>query len=196
MSNEKFILSVGFSRPHKWKPLAWLIMLIEGLDSSHTFITWKNTRIKRRKIFEAVGAGTRELKNTTFRAHNRVVELYEFEVSADISLEEAEILVEQYSIDVVGTKYGFKALCGLAWMRLANFAYRAIGSKKRSQNPFKDGKYSQVCVEAGADLLQKITKLKLPGDIEDYGIKEYRDFVKSHGRKVSQDKIDRINQKS
>lgn len=190
MSNT-FTVCVGFSRPKKWKIFAWLIMLFEGTDFSHTYVTWRNSRIDRRKVFEAVGGGTRSIKNTTFRSHNEVVDLYEFTITTDS--EKAEIEIEQYVTDIVGTKYSIKHLMGLAYMRAMNFMCKVIHAKKRYGNPFKDGKYSQICVEAGADLVQKILKIKLPGNIEDLGLVEYHDLISKLGKKVSKERLDRIN---
>ena len=78
-------------------------------------------------------------------------------------------------------------------MRVKNCFYRLIKSDKKACNPFRDGKYSQICVESGARVIELSKKLDLPGNIEDYGLKEFHDFVKKHGKKVAQEKIDRIN---
>ena len=71
-----------------------------------------------------------------------------------------------------------------------------IKSDKKAGNPFKDGKYSQICVEAGARVIELSKKVNMPGNIEDYGLREFHDFVKEHGKKVPQEKIDRINRVS
>jgi hypothetical protein len=69
--------SVGFSKPKKFKPLAFLIMLVGGTKYSHTFNTWKCTEISRRKVFEAVGSGIRIISNVTFKEQDRML-LYIF----------------------------------------------------------------------------------------------------------------------
>ena len=35
-------LSIGESRPHKWKLFAWLIELVEKTDHTHSFASWKD----------------------------------------------------------------------------------------------------------------------------------------------------------
>jgi hypothetical protein len=181
-------ISIGFSRPKKWKPLAWLIQKAEGSEYSHVFVTWHCTNIDRRKVFEAVGSGIRILSNTNFKKNAHIVELYQFEV------EDATLFkIEQEAHDMTGKPYGYKALLGLAIMRVFNFFNRVFGLKGKQHNPFKDGNYSQVCVEAGGMVLDKI--VDLPLEFEDFGLKEFNDVVKSHGKRVSQRKVNKINRR-
>ena len=186
-------ISILLTSPKKNKPFAEGIKLVEGTDFSHIAVTWKNTRIDRRKVFEAVGAGTRNLKNTTFKKINNIKRIYRFEVPEEIGQESLEIVLEQYSIDVVGTSYGFKHIVGLLLMRVGNFLAKAIGSKKKFHNPYKDGKYSQICVEAAAYVLSLI-KIKTPKEIEDYGLVEFEDWLKAVGGvRLEQERVDSIN---
>lgn len=183
-------VSIGFSKPKKWKPLAWLIQKIEGTEYSHVFVTWHCSSIQRRKVFEAVGSGIRILSNVNFKKHAEVVDLFHFEAS-----DEQIIQIEQETHDQTGQPYGTKAIIGLGIMRLFNVFNRLFKLKGRQGNPFKDGEYSQVCVEAAARILFKLIKLPLPEDIENYGLKEMHDLVEKHGIKVSQSKLDKINGK-
>ena len=57
--SEKYTVSIGFSRRKKFAILSELIRLVEGTDFSHTFVSWKCTNIDRRKVYEAVGGGSR-----------------------------------------------------------------------------------------------------------------------------------------
>lgn len=182
-------ITIGFSRPKKWKPLAQLIKLIEGTSYSHVFVTWKCTNIDRRKVFEAVGSGIRILSNVNFKKHAEVVELYHFYVD-----DETLFKIEQQAHDMTGKPYGYKAIIGLGIMRLFNFFNRLFRLKGKQHNPFKDGDYSQVCVEAGGMVLSKI--IELPHNFEDFGLQEFHDLVEKHGEKVPQESIDRINGKN
>jgi hypothetical protein len=188
MSDEKYIISIGCSRPKDWKPLAEAIMLAEGTNFSHVFVSWKCTNIGRRKVYEAVGSGSRKISNERFKEKAHVVEIYQFEVSLEDLFK-----VDRFTHDQAGTPYGYKHLVGLTLMRIKGFLYRIMGLSRKAHNPFKDGDYSQICVEAGALVIQLAKNLKLPGNIEDYGLKEFYEFAKKHGKKVPQEKIDRIN---
>lgn len=178
-------VSIGFSRPKTWKPLASLIMLIEGTKYSHVFVTWHCTEIDRRKIFEAVGSGIRILSNVNFKKHAEVIELYSFNIT-DIDL----ITIEQQAHDMTGRPYGYKALIGLGIMRLFNMVNRVLRLKGRQHNPFKDGDYSQICVEAAGMVLKNI--YDLPYDFEDYGLPQVNKLAQS-GNKASKEILDRIN---
>lgn len=181
-------MTVGFSRPKKWKPIAELIMLLEGTDYSHVFVTWRCTNIQRRKVFESVGSGSRILSNITFKKHAHVHSLYHFEVD-DATL----FKIEQATHDQSGRPYGYKALLGLGFMRCMNFFNRLLGLKGRQNNPFKDGDYSQVCVESAAMVLKYARPDIYFGEIENYGLKEMKTLVEKYGQKVPEDKIARIN---
>jgi hypothetical protein len=185
--NKKYKVSIGLSRPNKWKILAWLIMLIEGTKYSHVFVTWKCEAIQRRKIFEAVGSGIRILSNVNFKKHAKVIELYDFYVDKKTLIE-----IERDAHDMSGRPYGIKALFGLAWMRLVNCFYRIIKRSKKTTNPFKDGDYSQVCIEAGGMVLNRIEKLVK--NYEDMGLKDFKHILLSHcDDHANQARLDRIN---
>ena len=183
-------ISIGFSRPKMWKPLAWLIMLIEGTNYSHTFVTWHCKEINRRKVFEAVGSGIRILSNVNFKKHAEVIELYHFYINDTVLSE-----IEQEAHDMTGRPYGFKAILGLAIMRLFNFINRLLKLKGKQGNPFKDGKYSQICIEAIGLVLKRIVN-ELPLDFENIGLMECNEIVKKEGEQAPQNKLDRINGKT
>ena len=181
-------VGIGFSKPKKWKPLSWIIQLVEGTNYSHVFVTWYCKNIQRRKVFEAVGSGIRILSNVTFKKKSEVVKLYYFEVD-DKTLNE----IEQKAHDLSGRSYGFKAIIGLGIMRLFNWFNRLFGISGKQHNPFKDGERSQVCVETGGIVLSKI--VDLPNKFEDYGLLEFEHLIAKHGISVSRDKIEHINGK-
>lgn len=184
-------VSIGFSKPKKWKPLAASIMWIGGTEYSHTFVTWRCEEIDRRKVFEAVGSGIRILSNVTFKEHAIVVELYHFEVSAETLKE-----IEQMAHDMAGGAYGYKALIGIGITKIFNFFNEKVKLKGRqTTNVFKDGDKSNVCIEAAARVLFKVLKRKLPDNIENYELDEYNKITRETGKKAPQKLLDRINGK-
>lgn len=186
----KHIVSIGFSKRKGFNIISRLISLVEGTEFSHTFVSWKCTFIDRRKVYEAVGSGSRKISNVRFKEKAEVTDIFQFEVD-----EETLAKIDQFTHDESGTPYGYKHLLGIGIMRVKNVWYKLIGSKKKAGNPFKDKHYSQICVEAGAYVMKQ-AGIELPGNVEDYGLREFYDFCTKHGKKVSQEKIDKINGKA
>ena len=185
------ILSIGESRPKKWKPIAALIQLIEGIDHSHSFITYKDARLSDiRYVAEARGGGCRVLSNHEFKLQNEIVRIYRYEVDQE-TLDDIHREVHL----LLARPYGKIHLVGLLWIRLLNFIYRLFEIRKKATNPFKDGDYSQICVELSAKALYKAIKKPIPKWIEDYGLVEMHELNEAFGDPVPQEKIDKINGK-
>lgn len=181
-------VSIGFSKPHDLSCISKAIMAVEDTDFSHSFVTWKDRDIDRRKVFEAVGAGVRIVGNKFFKSKSKIIHLFEFEVN-----EKIVVWLDQYSHDNAGKPYGYKHILGLLLMRIGNWGARKVGKPNHFKNPFKDGNYSQICVEAGAYVIEQGLGVDLPGNVEDYGLREYLAFCRQHGKEVEQERIDRIN---
>lgn len=176
-------LSIGESKPKKWKPLASLIMLIEGTDHSHSFVSYKDSRLpKVRYVAEARGSGFRVISNHHFKRENHVVRIFQYEVD-QITLDEIHMEIHL----LLAKPYSYKQLIGLLIMRIAKMFTIRI------PNPFKDGKFSLICVEASARALFKAIKRILPSTIEDYGLKEMHGLNLKHGKQVSKEILARIN---
>lgn len=154
------ILSIGESHPKHWKPGAAIIKAVEGLDHTHSFVSWHDEILDIRKVGEARGGGGRIVANKQFRAENLVVRVFQYEISQ----EQAKAL----EIWMWGNlmPYGYKHMLGLGLLRLE----RLWNSK--AQNRLKDGGFSMVCVELTARAIEAALKVDLAGDIEDYGLKE------------------------
>ena len=183
-------ISIGFSRPKKTKFLSSLIMLIEGTNYSHVFVTWTCPYIKKRKVFEAVGSGVRIVSNHIFKEQAEVIELYDFYVS-----EEKLIYIEQKVHAMLGRPYSFKALFGLAFMRLCNWFNRVFKVAGIQHNPYKDGRYSQICVEAGGVVLEEL--VFKPVEYEDFGLIDFNNLTRLLAfNKADQERLDRINGKN
>lgn len=182
-------ISIGFSKPKKWKSLSSLIMLVEGTSYSHVFVTWHCKDLNRRKVFEAVGSGIRILSNVTFKKNAEVVKLYDFYVD-----DHALLRIEQTSHDLTGRPYGTLSLVGLLIMRAFNFFNRVFDFRGRQHNPFKDGKFSQVCVEASGVVLDEVYPNNI--EYEDFGLKEINVLVRMlSSESADKDRLDKINGK-
>lgn len=182
-------LSVGESKPHKWKIGAAGIMAVECTDHSHTFISWKD-QLGLRWVAEAKGSGVRMVSNIEFKQVNQVTNIFDYEVT-DEQLNKAIRFVWTN----LPVKYAFKQIAGLFEMRIVNFLYRCVGSKRRANNRFRDGDFSQICSEFAVRTVETATGVKAPGILENYGLIETHAFNMKHGKQKEQAIIDKINNK-
>ena len=158
------ILSVGESRPKKFKIGAEILMAVEGTDHSHSFISWRDESLGIRKVAEARGGGGRIVINEQFRQENHIVRVFQYEI-CPISLRELEIWIWGHL-----RPYGYKYNLGIGIMRLKSL-FRC-----KSVNPFKDGDFSMVCVELTARAIALSMGIQLPYSIEDFGLKEMHEL--------------------
>jgi len=179
---EKVVLTIGESRPKTWKPLASLIMLVEGSDASHFFVSWRCTNLDVRKVGEARGSGGRLISNNEFKRTNRVVRGHQYEVSEETLFKVEKFLWENLK------GYAYKQIIGILWMRIVGL----LGIK--ISNPFRDGARSMVCTEVVLRVIEIIKGIDLPE--EDFGIVETQKFnIKHRDNEISKDKLERINRK-
>lgn len=155
------MIKVLLTRPKGFfKPISWLIRLCENTPFSHVCLSWDSHSLQRSLVYEAVGSGVRFLGSKQFLNHVDVVKSFYFPVGED-----AKRVMIQFCVDQSGSSYSKCHLIGLGLMRLA----KLFG--KRIANPFKDGEYSQVCVEAIVRALKE-AGLDLGIDAEDSGLIE------------------------
>jgi hypothetical protein len=165
------ILSIGESKPKKWKPIAEIIKAVEGTDHTHSFISWHDEALDFRKVSEARGGGGRIVINHQFREENHVVRVFQYEITKEKLIELERWIWEHMR------PYGYKHMLGLAWMRLE------MQWNPKAKNHFKDGEFSMVCVELSARAIQLATGIALPGDVEDYGLLEMHDINMENAHK-------------
>lgn len=178
----KIILTIGESKPHKWKPVSWLIMLIEGTDHSHSFVSWRDPRLDVRKVAEARGSGGRIISNHEFKRCNHVVRGHHYYVT-----QEQIDKIEKFIWDNL-KGYSRKQIVGILLMRLAKIFGHKI------HNPFGDGHKSMICVELSANVIAIAKDLKL--NIEDIGmIEAHKLNLKHRDGEISKEVLSRINSK-
>jgi len=181
-------LSILKTKPKSFKPLAWLIMKIEGTDFSHVAISYKDDSMGVRYVAEARASGIRILSNTQFKEDNYITSGSHYECS-----DERLIEVHKYIYNQLAKNYGKKHLLGLGIMRLKLLICKIIKCDKKPGNPFKDGSHSQICCELGLNVIKLVKDVVLPVDIEDCGLKEFNRIDLKHGTPIPQEKIDKIN---
>lgn len=176
-------LSIGESRPKSWKPMAQAIKLVEGTDHTHSFASYKDPRTGIRIVAEARGGGCRVVTNHHFKDENHVVRIFQYKIT-----EEQLLAYEHYIWEQLGRPYAHKQLAGLLLMR----------SGITAGNPFKDGDFSQICVELSGKGIAHALGIELPSGIEDWGLREmhaYNQYMYSINKcdLVTPEKLRRIN---
>lgn len=141
---------VGFSRPKKWKPFAWLIMKGYGIDYDHVYVKFHSTTYDRDVIYQASGLMVNFMSNKRFDNENLTVAEYEIEIS-----DEANIAIIQFAMDNAGVPYGILEAVGLMWVRAMELI------NKHVSNPFADGGTTYVCCELVGYILQEHLGIKI-----------------------------------
>lgn len=149
-------VTIGFSRPKKWKPFAWLIMIAYGIDYDHVYVKIRSDKYGRDLIYQASSVMVNFMGTDVWGANNDVVAEFEIEMS-----DENYVKMMQFAIDNAGKPYGIKQIVGLAWVRVCQLAGRKVS------NPFADDGATFVCSEIGACVLQDFDGVNLGESVDD-----------------------------
>jgi hypothetical protein len=160
---------IGFSRNNN-SVLSKTIRLIEGSEYSHVYIR-KESKYGE-YIYQASGLQVNFMNIDIFKAHNTIVEEYEFELPD----EKKEKLIA-FFVKYCGTSYGTKSL----FKMLAVLACQRVGVKLHLKG---DGTETFVCSELGAFFCEEILGIDIPEDIDFVTPKSLNPFVKAHGKRV------------
>lgn len=134
---------VGFSRPIKTKPFAWLIQKAYGINYDHVYIKIYSESLNRFLIYQASGTMVNFMGTAYWDTENIPVLEHNIFLTDDNYK-----LFMQFAVDNAGKPYGTKECFGLAWVRIGEL----LG--KKWLNPFKDGGNTYVCSELVATILK------------------------------------------
>ena len=148
-------ITVGFSRPKKWKPFAWLIMTAYRIDYDHVYIKFHSDSLQRDVIYQASKSMINFMGTSVFESDNIVVREFQVKISA-----ESKVKLMQFAIDNAGKPYSLKEVVGLAWVKICSW----FG--KKVTNPFKEGTDEYVCSVLADYILENFTDKNPPGDFE------------------------------
>jgi hypothetical protein len=147
---------VGFSRPSKFKPFAWLIQKTYGVSYDHVYIRIHSEKYSRDVIYQASKTMVNFMGTDIFAADNVTIEQFE------VNINDANyIKLMQFAMDKAGTPYGVRECFGMAWVKICSWFGKKIS------NPFKDSGHTYVCSELAAYILQQYAGDVLPTDIDD-----------------------------
>lgn len=144
-------ITIGFSRPKKFKPFAWLIMKGYGINYDHVYIKFHSDKYNRDIIYQASQTMVNFMSNVIFLSDNEVVNEYSMDITADKKTE-----MIQFAMDNAGIPYGKLQAFGLAIVRI----FEVFG--KKINNPFGDGIKTFVCCKLAAYILENFA-----GDVID-----------------------------
>lgn len=161
----KEYIIIGFSRPRKFKLLAWIIQKIEHSDYSHAYTKTYSDSLERWLIYQASGLEVNFEGKQKFYEKNEAIKEYLFQVDA-----ETKQKFLQKAVDTIGTPYGIKQLIGIGIIRFGKF----IGIKLK--NPFRDGRATYVCSELVGELVQDLMDITID-DLDSLGPKELQQII-------------------
>jgi hypothetical protein len=147
---------VGFSKPNKWKPFAWLIMVAFNIPYDHVYIKYRSDKYDRNLIYQASKLMVNFMGDAQFLSENVIVDEFQVDIT-----EENKTAMVQFAIDNAGKPYGVKQIFGMAWVRINELLGRKI------TNPFQDEGQTYVCSELASYILQQYAGAQLPRDLDD-----------------------------
>lgn len=158
--------TIGFSRPKKWKPFAWLIMTAYKIPYSHVYIKFYSLKYNRWLIYQASGSMVNFMNIELFMDHADIVH----EVKLDLP-EQSRAKIIQFVIDYCGKPYGIKECLGFAIVKIASWFGKEI------TNPLSDNDNTLVCSELASLILKNCLNISLPKDPDDMSPKDVYDLL-------------------
>lgn len=160
-------IKVGFSKPNKWKPFSWLIMIGYNIPFDHVYISWNSKKLDRDIVYQASSTMVNFMGSVFFK-NNIVVDEFQIKLS-----DENYKKMVQFAIDTAGEPYGIKECFGLAYVRICEL----LGFKVK--NPFNADGTTYVCSELVGYILQEYANLKIDNDLADITPLEVYNCLKS-----------------
>ena len=161
---EKII--IGFSRPKKWKPFAWLIMKGFGTPYDHVYVKFHSESLDRDIIYQASKMMINFMGTVLFNLENIVVAEFEIEISP-----ESKKALMQFAVDNAGKPYSIKEAFGLGLVRICELFGKKI------KNPYKEGNSEYVCSILVDYILEKYADIGVKNDFENADPKDVYDLL-------------------
>jgi len=132
--------SIGFSTPHRFNPVSWLVRTLTGAKCSHTWFMYHDKDWGVDMVLEAHELGFRLIPYSRFKKLNIVISVY---APTSVDLDKGVSLVAR---KFLGTAYDFGGLFGMAFVLLGRWL------KKKWRNPLNTR--GVFCSEAAVIALQ------------------------------------------
>lgn len=157
---------IGFSRPHKWKPYAWMISKLWGTEYSHVYIRFYSKTYDRHMIYQASHLSVNFTELNNFLTVNKIVKEFPIDICPTNKTK-----MMQFAIDNASKPYGILSAIGLGIKQIA----ACLG--KKIKNPFADGKNTYICCELAGVILEQFTGADLGKDEDDLSPKDVYDYL-------------------
>jgi hypothetical protein len=164
-------LTVGFSKPKKWKPLAWMIMKGYSTPYSHVYIKLWSDKYQRFLIYQASHTLVNFMSTEVFDTESVVIEEFNLNIA-----DETRTKMMQFAIDNAGKPYGMMNVVGLSVKRLCELFGMKI------ENPFTDGNKTYVCCELVGAILKDEIKVAVDIPLDDLDPKDIYDILKEFSK--------------
>jgi len=142
-------VSIGFSRPSKWKLLSWIIRKVQGTDYSHVYLRFHSDSLDRDLIYQASGLQVNFVGKTLFEKDHIAVKEFDLQIS-----DEAHKKALQFAVDTAGMPYSIKQLFGI-------LVYSLTGKRV-----LQDGRSAYVCSELVAQMLSEDLGITITKDLD------------------------------
>jgi hypothetical protein len=149
-------ITIGFSKPKKWKLFAQLIMWGYNIPYSHVYIRLYSVSYQRHLIYQASHSMVNFMGVNVFNEENITTDEFRLDIS-DQNLKD----MMAFAIDNAGKHYGIKQAIGMGIVRVAEIFGKYI------KNPFADRAHTYVCSELCAHILKEFAGTSIPRDIDD-----------------------------
>lgn len=143
-------VAIGFSRPKKWMPLAWIIQKVQRTDYSHVYIKFTSDKYQRNLIYQASGLQVNFVGEAVFKDHCEIVKECVIQVS-----DETYTKMMTFAIDKAGYPYSIKQLFNIVLYMCTGKAH-ILGT----------GRDSYVCSELAAEMLKSILNVPISEDLD------------------------------
>lgn len=165
------VIYVGFSRPKKPTIVSKSIMFFIDAEFSHTYIKFRSASLEEELIYQASGLAVNFCGSDNFYINHESI----FEIPIEIS-EEVYKKTLKYCVRNAGTPYGVKQLLGF----VIYFVAKQLGFSLKN-NPYSDGKTTQVCSETVGLILEECLDLSLQEKEDLLTPKDIYDFLVNRG---------------
>jgi hypothetical protein len=159
-------ITIGFSKPKKFKIFAAAIQLLFGTPYDHVYIQFKSEFFSRGLIYQASKLMINFMGVDVFLAENKIVKEFDINIS-----DEALKNLVQFAIDNAGKPYGMKEAFGIGLVRVAEIFGKKI------DNPFRGRTETYVCSVLAAYVLKNFSGVELGEDYEDMSPKAVWDIL-------------------
>jgi hypothetical protein len=162
-------LTIGFSRPKKWKPYAAAIMAIDKTDFDHCYMKFDSPSWRCSFIYQSSGSRTNFVGDKFFFKNNIAVREYRIDISDEFYATMGNLMVSRE-----GLPYPIIPTIGKAFAVVWNKIFR-----KKISNPFKKYLSRPDCIQEASIILSAACKIEVPLDMTSITPLPFSKFVET-----------------